>query len=295
MLKRTLVFTTPWHLSLRNAQMVVSLKELPDEQRTIPIEDIGVVIIENQMVTITMPLMNALVDAGVAVILCDAKGMPHAMVQNFDSHNLQGEYLRNQISLGDVGRKQLWKQIIEAKIKNQAALLEKVCGEGDVLKVYYSNVKSGDKDNREGAAAKVYFSKLFGRQFVRDRNLGGINAMLNYGYSVLRAATARALVSSGLTPSLGIFHHNRSNAFPLADDLMEAFRPFVDEIVLELCRNNEIELTKDNKSALINVLNVDTYYAKVTRPLQVGLSITTASLAKYYSGENKVLALPLLK
>lgn len=295
MLKRTLVFTTPWHLSLRNAQMVVSLKELPDEQRTIPIEDIGVVIIENQMVTITMPLMNALVDAGVAVILCDAKGMPHAMVQNFDSHNLQGEYLRNQISLGDVGRKQLWKQIIEAKIKNQAALLEKVCGEGDVLKVYYSNVKSGDKDNREGAAAKVYFSKLFGRQFVRDRNLGGINAMLNYGYSILRAATARALVSSGLTPSLGIFHHNRSNAFPLADDLMEAFRPFVDEIVLELCRNNEIELTKDNKSALINVLNVDTYYAKVTRPLQVGLSITTASLAKYYSGENKVLALPLLK
>jgi CRISPR-associated protein Cas1 len=295
MLKRTLVFTTPWHLSLRNAQMVVSLKELPDEQRTIPIEDIGVVIIENQMVTITMPLMNALVDAGVAVILCDAKGMPHAMVQNFDSHNLQGEYLRNQISLGDVGRKQLWKQIIEAKIKNQAALLEKVCGEGDVLKVYYSNVKSGDKDNREGAAAKVYFSKLFGRQFVRDRNLGGINAMLNYGYSILRAATARALVSSGLTPSLGIFHHNRSNAFPLADDLMEIFRPFVDEIVLELCRNNEIELTKDNKSALINVLNVDTYYAKVTRPLQVGLSITTASLAKYYSGENKVLALPLLK
>jgi CRISPR-associated protein Cas1 len=295
MLKRTLVFTTPWHLSLRNAQMVVSLKELPDEQRTIPIEDIGVVIIENQMVTITMPLMNALVDASVAVILCDAKGMPHAMVQNFDSHNLQGEYLRNQISLGDVGRKQLWKQIIEAKIKNQAALLEKVCGEGDVLKVYYSNVKSGDKDNREGAAAKVYFSKLFGRQFVRDRNLGGINAMLNYGYSILRAATARALVSSGLTPSLGIFHHNRSNAFPLADDLMEAFRPFVDEIVLELCRNNEIELTKDNKSALINVLNVDTYYAKVTRPLQVGLSITTASLAKYYSGENKVLALPLLK
>lgn len=295
MLKRTLVFTTPWHLSLRNAQMVVSFKELPDEQRTIPIEDIGVVIIENQMVTITMPLMNALVDAGVAVILCDAKGMPHAMVQNFDSHNLQGEYLRNQISLGDVGRKQLWKQIIEAKIKNQAALLEKVCGEGDVLKVYYSNVKSGDKDNREGAAAKVYFSKLFGRQFVRDRNLGGINAMLNYGYSILRAATARALVSSGLTPSLGIFHHNRSNAFPLADDLMEAFRPFVDEIVLELCRNNEKELTKDNKSALINVLNVDTYYAKVTRPLQVGLSITTASLAKYYSGENKVLALPLLK
>ena len=295
MLKRTLVFSSPLQLSLRNAQLVVSTKEAPTEQHTIPIEDIGLVMIENQQITITMPLMNALVDAGVAVVLCDAKGMPHAMVQNMDSNNLQGECLRNQIVMGEVVKKQLWKQIIEAKIKNQAALLDKIHGNGDVLKVHYSNVKSGDSENREGIAARVYFSKLFGDDFFRDRNSPGINALLNYGYTILRAATARALVSAGLTPSLGIFHHNRSNAFPLADDLMEAFRPFVDEAVYHLCEQGVLELNKDAKFELISVLSCDTHYTKVTRPLQIGLSITMASFAKCASGEQKKLSLPMLK
>lgn len=295
MLKRTLVFSSPMHLSLRNAQLVVSTKEASNEQRTVPIEDIGLVMIENQMVTVTMPLLNALVDAGVAVILCDAKGMPHAMLQNMDGNNLQGECLRNQISMGEVTRKQLWKQIVEAKIKNQSALLQKIHGKGDILKPYYTNVKSGDTDNREGIAARIYFSELFGEDFIRDRNQPGINALLNYGYSVLRAATARALISSGLTPSLGIFHHNRSNAFPLADDLMEAFRPFVDETVCHLCEQGILEVNKDAKYELISVLSSDTYYPKVTRPLQIGLSITMASLAKCFSGETKLLSLPMLK
>ena len=295
MLKRTLVFSSPMHLSLRNAQLVVSTKETTNEQRTVPIEDIGLVMIENQMVTVTMPLLNTLVDAGVAVILCDAKGMPHAMLQNMDGNSLQGECLRNQISMGEVTRKQLWKQIIEAKIKNQSALLQKIHGKGDVLKPYYTNVKSGDTDNREGIAARIYFSELFGEDFIRDRNQPGINALLNYGYSVLRAATARALISSGLTPSLGIFHHNRSNAFPLADDLMEAFRPFVDETVYQLCEQGILEVNKDAKYELISVLSSDTYYPKVTRPLQIGLSITMASLARCFSGEAKLLSLPMLK
>lgn len=295
MLKRTLVFTSPLKLSLCNAQLVVSAKETTTERCTVPIEDIGMVIIENQMITLTMPLMNALVDSGVGVVLCDARGLPHAMVQNMDSNNLQGEYLRNQISVGEATKKQLWKQIVEAKTRNQASLLHKINGRGDVLKPYYSNVKSGDVDNREGIAARIYFSELFGEDFVRDRNIPGINAMLNYGYSVLRAATARALVSSGLTPSLGIFHHNRSNAFPLADDLMEPFRPFVDEAVFCLCEQGITEVNTDAKFELISVLSSDTYYAKVIRPLQVGLSITMASLAKCYSGETKKLSLPMLR
>lgn len=295
MLKRTLVFSSPLKLSLRNAQLVVSTKEAPTEQRTVPIEDIGMVIIENQMITLTMPLMNALVDGGVGVVLCDAKGLPHAMVQNMDSNNLQGECLRNQITMGEVMKKQLWRQIVEAKIRNQSALLQKIHGRGDVLKPYYSNVKSGDADNREGIAARVYFSELFGEDFIRDRNIPGINAMLNYGYSVLRAATARALVSSGLTPSLGIFHHNRSNAFPLADDIMEPFRPFVDETVYHLCEQGIHEVDTDSKFELIATLSVDTHYEKVMRPLQVGLSITMASLAKCYAGEMKRLSLPMLK
>ena len=295
MLKRTLVFSSPMQLSLRNAQLVASIKEAPNEQRTVPIEDIGMVMIENQMVSITMPLLNALVDGGVAVILCDARGMPHAMMQNMDGNNLQGACLRNQIAVGEVMRKQLWKQIIESKIKNQAALLDKVHGTGDVLKPYYTNVKSGDVDNREGIAARMYFAQLFGDEFVRDRNLPGINSLLNYGYSVLRAATARALVSSGLTPSLGIFHHNRSNAFPLADDLMEPFRPFVDEAAYGLCERGIMDVTKEAKFDLISVLSSDTYYVKVMRPLQIGLSITMSSLAKCFAGEQKQLSLPMLK
>ncbi len=295
MLKQTLVFTNPFRLSLKNAQLVVASKEMPEEERTIPIEDVGMVMIENQMVSVTMPLLNELVDAGVAVVLCDRKGMPHAMLQNLDGHNLQGEFLRNQVEVGEVLRKQLWKQIIEAKIRNQSALLEKQHGRGALLKPYYMNVKSGDSDNREGLAARLYWGALFGNDFTRDREGDGINSLLNYGYTVLRAATARALVSAGLTPSLGLFHHNRSNAFPLADDMMEPYRPFVDEIVFRLCTEGKMEVNKETKIELISVLTCDTFFPNVTRPLQIGLSMTMASLAKCYAGKQKNLSLPSLK
>lgn len=295
MLKQTLVFTNPFRLSLKNAQLVAASKEMPEEVRTIPIEDVGMVMIENQMVSVTMPLLNELVDAGVAVVLCDKKGLPHAMLQNLDGHNLQGEFLRNQVEVGEVLRKQLWKQIIEAKIRNQSALLEKLHGRGALLKPYYMNVKSGDSDNREGLAARLYWGTLFGTDFTRSREGDDINALLNYGYTVLRAATARALVSAGLTPSLGLFHHNRSNAFPLADDLMEPYRPFVDEIVFRLCIEGQMEVNKETKTELIGVLTCDTFFPKVTRPLQIGLSMTMASLAKCYAGTQKNLSLPSLK
>lgn len=295
MLKQTLVFTNPFRLSLKNAQLVVASKEMPEEVRTIPIEDVGMVMIENQMVSITIPLLNELVDAGVAVVLCDRKGLPHAMLQNLDGHNLQGEFLRNQVEVGEVLRKQLWKQIVEVKIRNQSALLEKLHGRGALLKPYYMNVKSGDSDNREGLAARLYWGALFGTDFTRDREGDGINSLLNYGYTVLRAATARALVSAGLTPSLGIFHHNRSNAFPLADDMMEPYRPFVDEIVFRLCTEGKMEVNKETKIELISVLTCDTFFLNVTRPLQIGLSMTMASLAKCYAGKQKNLSLPSLK
>lgn len=295
MLKRTIVITEAYHLSLKNAQMVVSAREMPEVTRTVPIEDLGFLIIENQMAMVTMPLLNALVDNGVAVVLCDSKGMPHAFLENMDGHNMQGEILSQQIAVSEPLKKQLWKQIVEAKIQNQENLLNKIHGNGDGLKSYRMNVKSGDSDNREGAAAHAYFPLLLGEDFVRDRNQSGINALLNYGYSVLRAATTRALVSSGLTPAIGLFHHNRSNAFPLADDMMEPFRPFVDEIVYALCEEGKMTLNKETKGALIGVLYCDTEYPKVTRPLQVGLSLTMASLAKCYRGEQKKLSLPELK
>jgi CRISPR-associated protein Cas1 len=295
MLKRSLVFTTPFQLSLRNGQIVINTKEMPSEQRTVPIEDVGVVLIEHQQVNITVPLMNALVDGGVGVILCDAKGMPHAMIQNLDGNNLQGELLRKQTEVGEVLKKQLWKQIVESKIRNQASLLQMFGKDAAALKPLYQNVKSGDSDNREGLAARLYWTLLFGDDFTRDRTLEGINVLLNYGYAILRAATARALVSSGLTPALGIFHHNRSNAFPLADDMMEPYRPFVDMTVYHLCEEGKMELNKETKASLINVLYCDTHFPKVVRPLQVGLSMTMASLARCYSGEEKTLQLPTVQ
>ena len=295
MLKRTLVFSNPMSLSLKNCQLVLAFKDDPDNKMTIPIEDIGVVIIENQQVSITVPLMNALIEGNVQVVVCNDRGMPSAMLQSFESNNLQGENLRNQMNAGEVLKKQLWKQIVEAKIRNQAALLNKVGQEGDILKQYYRNVKSGDSDNREGIAARVYFSELFGVSFIRDRTLPGINALLNYGYTILRAATARALVSSGLLPAIGIFHHNRSNAFPLADDIMEPYRPYVDEIVYALSMQGKIELTKDVKADLIQVLYADTQFSKVIRPLSVGLTFTSSSLSKCFAKEQTRLSLPLLK
>ena len=295
MLKRTLCFTSPVMLSLKNGQMVIIFKELPEEKHTVPIEDIGMVILDNQMTGVTLPLLNELVDNGVAVVLCDKKGFPHALLQNLDANSLQGEFLRNQTSVGEVLKKQLWKQIVESKITNQAALLEKLHGKGNLLKPFYSHVKSGDSDNREGIAARIYWQALFGTGFVRDRYQEGINSLLNYGYAILRSATARALVIAGLTPSLGLFHHHRSNAFPLADDLMEPYRPFVDEIVHQPCEEGKYEINKETKQALLSCLTCDTHFPKVTRPLQVGLSMTMASLARCYAGEQKTLSLPLLK
>lgn len=295
MLKRTLVFSNPMSLSLKNCQLVLAFKDDPDNKMTIPIEDIGVVIIENQQVSITIPLMNALIEGNVQVVVCNDRGMPSAMLQSLESNNLQGENLRNQMNAGEVLKKQLWKQIVEAKIRNQAALLNKVGQEGDILKQYYRNVKSGDSDNREGIAARVYFSELFGESFIRDRTLPGINALLNYGYTILRAATARALVSSGLLPAIGIFHHNRSNAFPLADDIMEPYRPYVDEIVYALSMQGKMELTKDVKADLIQVLYADTQFSKVIRPLSVGLTFTSSSLSKCFAKEQTRLSLPLMK
>lgn len=294
MLRRTLVFTNPMILSLKNQQLVVAYKDSPDDKRTIPIEDIGVVLLEHQQTAITLPLLIALAENEVQVVICNSKGMPSALIQSMNSNNLQGETLRNQMACGEVLKKQLWKQVVEAKIKNQALLLNSIGEDGNILKPFYSNVRSGDTDNREGIAARIYFQHLFGDGFIRDRDKPGINALLNYGYSILRAATCRAIVSSGLLPAIGIYHHNRSNAYPLADDLMEPFRPFVDGVVCDLAMHGKIELTKEVKAELISVLYADTIYEKIKRPLSVGLSMTTASMVKCLSKEVNTLSLPAL-
>ncbi|HJA99232.1 MAG TPA: type II CRISPR-associated endonuclease Cas1 [Candidatus Alistipes avicola] len=295
MLKRALFFSTPYCLSLRDGQMIIHTREAPDQRKSIPIEDIGFVVLENQQVSITLPLLNALSDNNVAVIFCGENRMPNAMLMNLDSNRTQGESYRNQIEASEPLKKGLWKQIVEAKVRNQAALLRKLGRDGDKLKPYYMNVKSADADNREGIAAKIYWSELFGAEFNRSREGLPPNNLLNYGYTLLRAAVARAIMGSGLFPAFGIFHRNRYNAFPLADDLMEPYRPYVDEQVYRLYINGLSQLTKEVKSELLRVLFADTHFDKVVRPLEVGLTFTASSLVKCFAGIQKKIAYPLLE
>ena len=296
MIKRTIIISSPSRVSLSNCQLVCTSLDDESKKSSAPIEDLGVVIVENQRVVLTIPLLNALADNNTMLIFCDSHMMPNSVLTGLNVNTTQSEMLRAQVSLIDSSlNNRLWKQIIESKIKNQAQLLTKLGLDGAVLRPYYSNVTSGDSDNREGAAARVYWKMLFGKDFSREREGNAPNNMLNYGYSILRSAVARALIGSGLNLSFGIFHRNRYNSMPLADDVMEAFRPFVDEIVYGLYCNGETELTTEVKSHLINVLSCDSIYGDVRRPLQLGLSMTTASLGKCYLGKEKKLILPKLE
>ena len=293
MIKQTLFFSTPVCLSLKNCQLVITWKDSKDKV-TRPIEDIGCVVLENQLISITLPLLNELVKNNVAVILCDNKQMPTAMLQSLDANCTQAESLKYQLGVSEPMKKQAWKQIIEAKIRNQASVLKNTQNKGEVLKPFYTNVKSGDSDNREGLAAKTYWSNLFGKNFKREREGCPPNSLLNYGYSILRAATARALLGSGLLPNLGIFHKSRYNAFQLADDVMEPYRPYVDNLVFQLYKDGKFELNKDSKTTILHILSCDVNIGQVMHPLQIALTITTASLVKYYAGEIKKISLPYI-
>lgn len=274
--------------------MVITFKDNKDTV-TRHIEDIGFVIVDNPNVSITIPLLNELADNNVAVVFCDRRQMPKSMLMTLDGNSTQQETYRFQIEASLPTKKNIWKQLVEGKIKNQALLLNKVGRNGNVLKQYYSNVKSGDTDNREGAAAREYWNRLFDSQFIRRREGEPPNNLLNYGYTILRAAVARALIGSGLYPAFGVFHKNRYNAFPLADDVMEPYRPFVDEIVYHLYFDGATnELDNNSKSALLRLLFADVKIGKVTRPLENALSMTTSSLMKMLKGDNDKLVLPSL-
>ena len=288
------MFTSPVSLSLKDHQIVITFRD-SKETVTRPIEDIGFVVIENPQVSMSVPLINELADNNVSVVFCDKKQMPRTMLMTLEGNTTQQESYQYQMDASAPTKKNVWKQLVESKIKNQATLLNKVGKNGDALKPYYMNVKSGDTDNREGASAREYWSQIFGESFRREREGLPPNNLLNYGYTILRAAVARALIGSGLYPAFGVFHRNRYNAFPLADDVMEPYRPFVDEIVYYLYYDGAVsELDKDSKGKLLRVLFSDVKMGKVNRPLENALSLTTASLLKMYKGETDKLSLPMI-
>ncbi|MCR4808568.1 MAG: type II CRISPR-associated endonuclease Cas1 [Prevotella sp.] len=294
MIKQTLMFTSPVSLSLKDHQIVITFKDNKDTV-TRPIEDIGFVVIENPQVSISVPLINELADNNVSVVFCDKKQMPRTMLMTLEGNATQQESYKYQKDASMPTKKNVWKQLVESKIKNQSLLLNKLGKNGDALKPYYMNVKSGDTDNREGAAAREYWSQIFGEGFRRVREGEPPNNLLNYGYTILRAAVARALIGSGLYPAFGVFHRNRYNAFPLADDVMEPYRPFVDEIVYYIYYDGAVsELDKDSKGKLLRVLFSDVKMRKDNRQLENALSLTTASLLKMYKGETDKLSLPVL-
>ncbi|HRZ41713.1 MAG TPA: type II CRISPR-associated endonuclease Cas1 [Bacteroidales bacterium] len=296
MIKRTLFFTTPARLSLKDNQLVFQGSDA-GEIRTMPIEDLGFVVLENHQISVSLPLLDALSVYNVGVVICDKKHLPTSMLLNLDSHNIQTELFSQQMNATEPLKKNLWKQTVEAKIANQAALLAFCEKKHSELIAYQKDVKSGDTTNREGAAARIYWKRLFGNEFERDRYGIPPNNMLNYGYIILRAAVARALSGSGLLPTLGIHHHNRYNSFCLADDIMEPYRPYIDKLVFELHKSNPniADLTAEVKLTILEVLSADVLIDKIKRPLMVAISMTTASLSRCFTGESKKILYPALQ
>jgi len=303
MIKRTLHFGNPAYLSKLNEQMLIDLPHLKglgekDSKKTVPIEDIGIVILDHQQITITQACMAALLQNNAAIITCDHTHHPTGMMLPLDGSNTQSQYFRWQIEASLPLKKQLWQQTVQAKILNQAALLKQRGIEIENMQYWAKSVRAGDPDNYEGRAAAYYWRYLFppGLEFLRRREGEPPNNLLNYGYAILRAIVARGLVSSGLLPTLGIHHRNKYNAYCLADDIMEPYRPYVDTIVLRILENGEdfTDLSPSLKAELLSIATVDVHFGKDTSPLMVGLQKTTASLAKCYEGKLRKLVYPSL-
>ncbi|MBP3709790.1 MAG: type II CRISPR-associated endonuclease Cas1 [Treponema sp.] len=293
MIKRTLFFSNAVCLTMKNKQLLIFNKETREET-SVPIEDIGFIIIENNQVYISIPVINELTSNNAAVVFCNDKHLPFSMSLPLDCNSIQNQLFSVQIASSLPVKKKCWKLVIEQKIKNQAKVLEKYHINPIKLNEYAKEVKSGDTTNREAIAAKLYWDLLIDVDWVRTRFGDYPNNFLNYGYAVLRAATARALIGSGLLPTLGIHHHNKYNAYALADDMMEPYRPFVDDEVLDFVRENpeHKEITAAFKKKILCMLTRDVAIGTVMRPLMIALTMTSASLAKMLSGESQTLALP---
>lgn len=311
MIKRTLYFGNPAYLSAKLAQLEIRLPQVENNEtlsdffkesvvKRVPIEDIGVIVLDNKQITITQGALGALLDNNVAVITCDEHRMPSGLMLPLDGNTTQSERFRDQIEASLPLKKQLWQQTIQAKILNQSTVLYRQRGlECGNMEAWAKQVKSGDTDNLEGRAAAFYWQNLFGhiKGFRRDREGVPPNNLLNYGYAILRAVVARSLVGSGLLPTLGIHHHNRYNAYSLADDIMEPYRPYVDKLVAEIVDSGAdiTNLTKEIKGQLLSIPVLDVVINGRRSPLMIGVGMTTASLYKCYSGEIRKIAYPSME
>lgn len=296
MIKRTLHFGNPAYLKTTNDQLVVERPDIP--VITVPIEDIGLVVLDHQQITISQALIAKLLENNVALITCNATHHPTGLLLNLDGHSLQSQRFQAQLDSSLPLRKQLWQQTVEAKIRNQAAALAQRRIENKYLLNLATQVKSGDAGNLEAKAALYYWDKFFPDflEFKRQREGPPPNNLLNYGYAIVRAMVARALVGSGLLPVMGIHHRNQYNAYCLADDIMEPYRPYVDLLVYQQVRTHGryLEMSPNMKKELLALPQTDVEIEGQTSPMMVAITRTTASLAKCFEGSIRKIAYPKL-
>ena len=292
MLKKSILLENKASISTKNLQLVIKTET---RESTIPIEDIGYLVVDHPEIYLSIPALNLLIDNNTAVIICNTNHLPNGMFLNLNSHHIQQEIFKNQINASAPLKKQLWQQTIIEKITNQGILLQKITSKNNNFEFLASKVLSGDSANMEGVAANFYWKSFFEHNFKRERFGDYPNNFLNYGYAILRAATARALSGSGLLNTLGIHHKSKYNAFALADDIMEPFRPIVDEKVAEIMQNySEQELNTAIKAELLQILTRTVYFKEEKSPLMVALQKTASSLQQCYTGERKKIKYPKL-
>lgn len=297
MIKRTLYFGNPAYLKLKDQQM--SIEAIADGQSklvSVAVEDIGIVVIDHPQITLTSGLIQALQANNAAIITCDYRHMPHSVLLPIEGHSVQQERYEAQLQASEPLKKQLWAQTVMQKIKNQSLTLDYLNIKSDYLVPLYKNVKSGDGDNAEATAAVYYWQMIFAHVpgFVRHREGPPPNNFLNYGYAILRATMARSIVSTGLLPTLGIFHKNRYNAFCLADDLMEPYRPYIDQIVYNMVEEFGLvqELQKEHKAVLLKIPAIDVHMEGEKSPLMIATQRTAVSLVKCFEGLQRKIVYP---
>ena len=297
MIKKTILVENKSAITTKNQQLVLK-SEI--RESTIPIEDIGFLVLDHPEIYLSIPAMNLIVENNTAIIICGSNHLPNGMFLNLNSHHIQQEIFKNQIEASVPLKKQLWQQTIIEKIRNQGELLAKITKNKNTFDFLASKVLSGDTSNMEGVAAQQYWKNFP----LPNHEIDGIkrerygdypNNFLNYGYAILRAATARSLSGSGLLNTLGIHHKNKYNAFALADDIMEPFRPIVDEKVFDIMkRYQEQELNTAIKAELLQILNQTVYFKEEKSPLMVGLQKTASSLQQCFTGNRKKIKYPKL-
>ena len=297
MIKHTLeISQRPVRLSLRQRQLVIKLPDNEGE-RTFACEDIGVLILQHPAISLSSAILHALLDSGAVVVICNEKHLPAGLLLPTLSHTELVPRMMAQLEADLPARKQAWKAIVRAKITAQACLLENPYRKK--LLTLAQAVKSGDSENHEAQAARIYWAALFPERYregdKRDpKSESRFNALLNYGYAIVRAATARALVSAGLQPALGVFHHKRDNPFCLADDVMEPLRPLVDQTVKQLLTDEPSEeaLSPENRKALLKLLTHTVTLDEQTGPLMATLPRYINSFYRLLTRENQTLSYP---